>query len=89
LGGEIERWSAASVCTVRGAVNRCAGAAGATGRRGVAFFLARDDEDVVLFFFFEAVWPSDETAIRDARDTTAMVRSVRYSIVLNGSEIST
>jgi hypothetical protein len=62
-------------------VYRTAGTAGA-GRLGV-FFFARDlvVEDFVVFFFVLRVWPSLETAIRDASAMTAIERRVRYRMV--------
>jgi hypothetical protein len=51
----IEPISARSDSTERGVVNRIAGAAGATGRLTVFFFLARDVDDFVVFFFLVPV----------------------------------
>jgi hypothetical protein len=46
-------------------------------------------ERVVFFVVFRRVWPSDETAMSDARTSTAMNRSFLYSILLIGYEVST
>jgi hypothetical protein len=66
-----------------------AGAAGATGRLTVFFFLARDVDDFVVFFFRVPVCPSDETAINDASAMTASERMLRYNAVLMECELST
>jgi hypothetical protein len=68
--------------------------AGAAGFRETfrGFFLARDLDvaDVVIFFVvFRRVWPSDETAMSDARRNTAKKRSFRYNIILIEYEVST
>jgi len=57
---------------------------------GLLFARALDAADLVVFFVvFRLVWPSDETAMSDARTNTAMKRSFRYSIILIGYEVST
>ena len=71
-----------------------AGAAGATGRLAfVAFFFARDfdfdADDLVVFFFFPPVCPSEETAISEASAMTASERMVRYNVILMEYELST
>jgi hypothetical protein len=56
------------------------------------FFFARDRDvaDLVVFLVvFRRVWPSDETAMSDARRNTAMKRSFRYNIILIEYEVST
>jgi hypothetical protein len=86
--------SAASDCTVRGEVNRIAGAAGAAGLLEDLedFFLARvfDADDLVFFFFVPVpVCPSEETAMNEASATTAIERMVRYNVLLIECELST
>jgi hypothetical protein len=58
--------------------------------RGFFFVRDLDAVDLVVFFVvFRRVWPSDETAMSDARRNTAMKRSFRYNIILIEYEVST